>query len=363
MGNQGQGIGNNNMMGGQMGNNMGMVHNMGMGMPNNDMGMGNMTGGGGGSGNNNANPGNSNDHRPLVGGGSAAAYEAARADHYRKLEEKQTGKIKGEGNNMGMNGMASNGGMNMNNSMPSGGNVMPVSGLSVNPNQHYEMLKLHHMNLLNEIQETTLMMNLYQQQQLQQQGGGDEGGNNSMANGGGGDSMPNGGNNMGGGGNPAGGGNQMGRNTGNLMMGGRGNGNQMGGNGNQMGGGGNGNQMGGGRNLIGMMNQSQGMGGGSTHSDASQAQVPNQERPNSRSSGSAASGNGPTSSNSHDDKSTGERAAWLRKLKEDIAQRESEAAELEASLGADKRRNEGDGGDSSNKRHRKDQDQNVSTAV
>merc|ERR1719416_102002 len=42
-------------------------------------------------------------------------------------------------------------------------------GLSVNPNQHYEMLKLHHMNLLNEIQETTLMMNLYQQQQLQTQ--------------------------------------------------------------------------------------------------------------------------------------------------------------------------------------------------
>jgi hypothetical protein len=31
------------------------------------------------------------------------------------------------------------------------------------------MLKLHHMNLLNEIQETTLMMNLYQQQQIQQQ--------------------------------------------------------------------------------------------------------------------------------------------------------------------------------------------------
>ena len=31
------------------------------------------------------------------------------------------------------------------------------------------MLKLHHMNLLNEIQETTLMMNIYQQQHLQQQ--------------------------------------------------------------------------------------------------------------------------------------------------------------------------------------------------
>jgi len=48
----------------------------------------------------------------------------------------------------------------------SGGNQL---GLSVNPNQHYEMLKRHHMNLLNEIQETTLMMNLYQQQLQQQQ--------------------------------------------------------------------------------------------------------------------------------------------------------------------------------------------------
>ncbi|GAX23720.1 hypothetical protein FisN_12Hh297 [Fistulifera solaris] len=36
-------------------------------------------------------------------------------------------------------------------------------------NMGMSMLKLHHMNLLNEIQETTLMMNLYQQQQLQQQ--------------------------------------------------------------------------------------------------------------------------------------------------------------------------------------------------
>jgi hypothetical protein len=32
----------------------------------------------------------------------------------------------------------------------------------------FRMLKLHHMNLLNEIQETTLMMNLYQQQQVSQ---------------------------------------------------------------------------------------------------------------------------------------------------------------------------------------------------
>mmetsp|Transcript_29742 Transcript_29742/g.53799 ORF Transcript_29742/g.53799 Transcript_29742/m.53799 type:complete len:332 (+) Transcript_29742:259-1254(+) len=77
--------------------------------------------------------------RPFVGGGSAAAYEAARADHY--------GSMGGKG------GPGASGSM----------------GMTINPNQHYEMLKLHHMNLLNEIQETTLMMNLYQQQQLQQQ--------------------------------------------------------------------------------------------------------------------------------------------------------------------------------------------------
>ena len=60
---------------------------------------------------------------------------------------------------------------NMGGGMGGGGGSSNISsfGVSVNPNQHYEMLKLHHMNLLNEIQETTLMMNLYQQQQLQQQ--------------------------------------------------------------------------------------------------------------------------------------------------------------------------------------------------
>lgn len=35
--------------------------------------------------------------------------------------------------------------------------------------RHYEMLKLHHMNLLQELHETTMMMNMYQQQQLQQE--------------------------------------------------------------------------------------------------------------------------------------------------------------------------------------------------
>mmetsp|Transcript_20406 Transcript_20406/g.33789 ORF Transcript_20406/g.33789 Transcript_20406/m.33789 type:complete len:404 (+) Transcript_20406:1255-2466(+) len=91
-------------------------------------------------------------HRPLVGGGSAAAYEAARADHYTNMAAQ---KARSDDQQRRASGLGSLGGGQM--------------GLSVNPNQHYEMLKLHHMNLLNEIQETTLMMNLYQQQQLQQQ--------------------------------------------------------------------------------------------------------------------------------------------------------------------------------------------------
>jgi hypothetical protein len=41
--------------------------------------------------------------------------------------------------------------------------------------RHYEMLKLHHMNLLQELHETTMMMNMYQQQQLQASQGGDPG--------------------------------------------------------------------------------------------------------------------------------------------------------------------------------------------
>jgi len=92
-------------------------------------------------------------HRPYVGGGAGAAFEAARADHYAQKRDEQQRRA----NSLGLGGMGG------------GPSQMPQIGLSVNPNQHYEMLKLHHMNLLNEIQETTLMMNLYQQQQLQQQ--------------------------------------------------------------------------------------------------------------------------------------------------------------------------------------------------
>jgi len=136
--------------------------------------------------------------RPYVGGGSAAAYEATREDHYRKIAERRKMQKKdGGGSNVVGNHAANNlaggraslggtavgglandveslgalnqigagiGGMNQQTNMPSSAMSMPS-----NANQHYEMLKLHHMNLLNEIQETNLMMNLYQQQQLQQQ--------------------------------------------------------------------------------------------------------------------------------------------------------------------------------------------------
>lgn len=55
-------------------------------------------------------------HRPLVGGGSAAAYEAARADHYAQKREEQQRRASGLGLSMG------------------GGSGMQM-GLSVNPNQ------------------------------------------------------------------------------------------------------------------------------------------------------------------------------------------------------------------------------------
>lgn len=59
-------------------------------------------------------------HRPLVGGGSAAAYEAARADHYAQKREEQQRRASGLGLGMGGGNMGG-GGMQM--------------GLSVNANQ------------------------------------------------------------------------------------------------------------------------------------------------------------------------------------------------------------------------------------
>lgn len=240
---------------------MGIGNMMGM-MPNMNISSGNSIG-----------PTSSN-NRPSVGEASAASYEAARADHYRKMKERQSGKKrnKNSGNNNinPMNALSCTN-LGMNTAMPGGGG-MSAFGLSVNPNQHYEMLKLHHMNLLNEIQETTLMMNLYQQQQIQQQS--QQGGGNM-------------GFNMGG--------NQMG------MLG------NMGVNGNFM---------------MGMNNQD----GGSVGGNIMMAIPPAQN--------DALVGDSVESTNSsgHGGPSTGDRAAFLRKLKEDIALREKEAAVLEASL-------------------------------
>ncbi|GAX23681.1 hypothetical protein FisN_12Hh255 [Fistulifera solaris] len=95
--------------------------------------------------------------RELVGGGAAAAYNAYRDDFYRQQPSEQ-------GNGSNTNAENSNGVGNA--SVPS---INLSNSTATNPNEHYQMLKLHHMNLLNEIQETTLMMNIYQQQHLQQQ--------------------------------------------------------------------------------------------------------------------------------------------------------------------------------------------------
>jgi hypothetical protein len=59
-------------------------------------------------------------HRPLVGGGAAAAYEAARADHYAQKNAEQQRRASSLGLGIG------------------GGNLgggMPQMGFSVNPNQ------------------------------------------------------------------------------------------------------------------------------------------------------------------------------------------------------------------------------------
>ncbi len=78
-------------------------------------------------------------------------------------------------------------------------------------------------------------------------------------------------------------------------------------------------------------------------------------------SGSASNSGGGTSSNNA--KTHGERALWLRKLKEDIAQKEREAAELEASLGHDKRSNDEDDFESSAKLNKRMKKESELTAI
>jgi len=114
-------------------------------------------------------------HRPLVGGGAAAAYEVARADHYMKLAAQKRASldlISGSRNPFEpyVNTDASpKGAAYLEQSLPPSSLTIKRSQPANDVQQHYEMLKSHHMNLLKEIQETTIMMNIFQQQILVQQ--------------------------------------------------------------------------------------------------------------------------------------------------------------------------------------------------
>jgi hypothetical protein len=116
-------------------------------------------------------------HRPLVGGGAAAAYEVARADHYMKLaaQKKATANVT-SGSRAPFGPLMTDGTQRGERPPPLMEQSLPIPSLSGKKSQassdvhhHYEMLKIHHMNLLKEIQETTIMMNIFQQQMLAQQ--------------------------------------------------------------------------------------------------------------------------------------------------------------------------------------------------
>ncbi len=116
---------------------------------------------------------------------------------------------------------------------------------------------------------------------------------------------------------------------------------------------GGGNQMGGMMNQQGMSNQQTQGGMNPGGSNAPQDQTSSQQDRTNSTEGNKS--DNPSSATAG--KSPEERAEFLRKLKEDIAAREREAAELEASLGADKRKNDGEGvGDSSAKRAKTEED-------
>lgn len=80
----------------------------------NSLGTLGLDGGNGGGGGDSIPP-----HRPYVGGGAGAAFEAARADHYAQKREEQHRRA----NSLGLGAMGS------------GPSQMPQMGLSVNPNQ------------------------------------------------------------------------------------------------------------------------------------------------------------------------------------------------------------------------------------
>lgn len=112
------------------------------------------------------NIGSSSDlsHNTNLSGDSTSGYDATRPGSSSILPQQQLD-MDSSGNNASSNNnwLSLTQGMGLQ-SYNSVGNALLNCD---NPSQHYEMLKLHHMNLLNEIKETTLLMNLFKKHRLQ----------------------------------------------------------------------------------------------------------------------------------------------------------------------------------------------------
>jgi len=114
-------------------------------------------------------------YRPFVGGGAAAAYNVLKEDHYMKLAAQKKAAANFAGSRA-TTGVGSDAAQHSERPTPLMDHSLTTASLPVmkpqgitDVHRHYEMLKVHHMNLLKEIQETTIMMNIFQQQMLAQQ--------------------------------------------------------------------------------------------------------------------------------------------------------------------------------------------------
>lgn len=92
--------------------------------------------------------------REYMGGAAAAAYNAMRQDYLDELQKEAQGE------------------RNESLTQTSAFEFVPQSSTQLgttnpNPNEHYELLKQHRMNLIEEIQETALMLRMYEQQRQQ----------------------------------------------------------------------------------------------------------------------------------------------------------------------------------------------------
>jgi len=128
-------------------------------------------------------------HRTFVRGGSATARVDTEEDHYRRVAQQRQLQNKDGGTRdsaVPVDGTLAAGGL-PNNAAANLGTLGPIErtlgkrtmnqqanldsnarNLPPKDSQHFEMLKSHHMNLINELQETTLMMKIYQKQHLEQ---------------------------------------------------------------------------------------------------------------------------------------------------------------------------------------------------